>query len=83
MNRQVAKLLASSATCTLTAFISPYLADRALARTMHESSGIPFVEVFVDAPLAEVEKRDPKGLYKKAREGIIKGESPSYHLVVS
>lgn len=71
---QVAKLIASSSTATLTAFISPYLADRALARTIHEASSIPFVEVFVDAPLEEVEKRDPKGLYKKARAGIIKGE---------
>ncbi|GAA5918621.1 hypothetical protein JCM5296_000476, partial [Sporobolomyces johnsonii] len=68
----VAKLVASSCTTTLTAFISPYLADRALARTIHDESKIPFIEVFVDAPLEEVEKRDPKGLYKKARAGIIK-----------
>lgn len=70
---QVAKLVASSCTATLTAFISPYLADRALARKIHEESKIPFLEVFVDAPLEEVEKRDPKGLYAKARAGIIKG----------
>mgnify|MGYP001577122814 FL=1 len=70
---QVAKLVASSSTATLTAFISPYLADRTLARSIHDAAKIPFVEVFVDAPLAEVEKRDPKGLYKKARAGIIKG----------
>ncbi|KAM0746865.1 adenylyl-sulfate kinase [Meredithblackwellia eburnea MCA 4105] len=69
---EVAKLVASSSTVTLTAFISPYLADRLLARTIHDQSNIPFVEVFVDAPLEEVEKRDPKGLYKKAREGVIK-----------
>ena len=72
---QVAKLVASSSTATLTAFISPYLADRALARSIHDAAKIPFVEVFVDAPLEEVEKRDPKGLYKKARAGIIKGAS--------
>lgn len=71
---QVAKLVASSCTTTLTAFISPYLADRALARKIHEDSSIPFLEVFVDAPLEEVEKRDPKGLYAKARAGVIKGE---------
>lgn len=71
---QVAKLVASSCTATLTAFISPYLADRALARKIHEESKIPFLEVFVDAPLEEVEKRDPKGLYAKARAGVIKGE---------
>ena len=78
---QVAKLVASSSTATLTAFISPYLADRALARSIHEASSIPFVEVFVDAPLEEVEKRDPKGLYKKARAGIIKGELDSLRVV--
>ncbi|GAA5828171.1 hypothetical protein JCM5353_007817 [Sporobolomyces roseus] len=69
---EVAKLVASSCTTTLTAFISPYLADRQLARTIHDESKIPFIEVFVDAPLEEVEKRDPKGLYKKARAGVIK-----------
>lgn len=74
---QVAKLVASSCTATLTAFISPYLADRALARKIHEESKIPFLEVFVDAPLEEVEKRDPKGLYAKARAGVIKGEFPT------
>ncbi|SGZ13542.1 BQ5605_C028g10575 [Microbotryum silenes-dioicae] len=68
----VAKLIASSCTATLTAFISPYLADRQLARTIHDEAKIPFIEVYVDAPLEEVEKRDPKGLYKKARAGIIK-----------
>jgi len=45
-----------------------------LARTIHDESKIPFIEVFVDAPLEEVEKRDPKGLYKKARAGVIKGD---------
>ncbi|KDE04660.1 adenylyl-sulfate kinase [Microbotryum lychnidis-dioicae p1A1 Lamole] len=69
---EVAKLIASSCTATLTAFISPYLADRQLARTIHDEAKIPFIEVYVDAPLEEVEKRDPKGLYKKARAGIIK-----------
>ena len=70
---QVAKLVASSSQLCLTAFISPYLSDRALARSIHEATKIPFIEVYVDAPLEEVEKRDPKGLYKKAREGVIKG----------
>jgi adenylylsulfate kinase len=60
----------------LTAFISPYVSDRQLARELHEkhSSNVPFIEVFVDAPLSVVESRDPKGLYKKARAGEIKGE---------
>ena len=42
---------------------------------MHVKTGLPFIEVFVDAPLEVVEKRDPKGLYKKARAGEIKGVS--------
>ncbi|KAG5342908.1 Adenylyl-sulfate kinase [Termitomyces sp. Mn162] len=68
----VSKLFADSACVVVTAFISPYLVDRALARDLHVKSGIPFVEVFVDAPLHVVEARDPKGLYKKARTGEIK-----------
>ncbi|KAI0054967.1 adenylylsulfate kinase [Artomyces pyxidatus] len=65
--------LFSDATCiTLTAFISPYRADRALARDIHEKAGLAFVEVFIDAPLDVVEQRDPKGLYRKARAGEIK-----------
>ncbi len=72
---QVAKLFSDACAITLTAFISPYRADRAVARELHEKSGIAFVEVFVDAPLSVVEQRDPKGLYKKARAGEIKGAS--------
>ncbi|KAF2018779.1 adenylylsulfate kinase [Aaosphaeria arxii CBS 175.79] len=74
---EVAKLFADSSTIAITSFISPYRADRAIARDLHTSSSttedepLPFIEVFVDIPLAEAEKRDPKGLYKKAREGKI------------
>jgi len=57
----------------VTAFISPYRADRDLARKIHEEAGLNFIEVFVDAPLEVVEQRDPKGLYKKARAGEIRG----------
>lgn len=72
--QQVAKLFADSSTIALTSFISPYKADRAQARAMHEattddSTALPFIEVFVDIPVEEAEKRDPKGLYKKARAG--------------
>ena len=74
---QVSKLFADSCCITLTAFISPFRADRAVARELHEKAGLPFVEVFVDAPLSVVEQRDPKGLYKKARAGEIKGASLS------
>ena len=69
----MSKLFADAACICCTAFISPYRHDRAVAREVHEQAGIPFIEVFVDAPLAVVEARDPKGLYKKARAGEIKG----------
>ncbi|KAK1825643.1 adenylyl-sulfate kinase [Podospora conica] len=76
---EVAKLFADSSTIALTSFISPYRADRQIARDLHASpsqpgadDALPFIEVFVDVPLAEAEKRDPKGLYKKARAGEIK-----------
>ena len=70
---KVAKLFSDAAAITITAFISPYKADRELARKLHAEGKIPFIEVFVDAPLSVVEERDPKGLYKKARAGEIKG----------
>lgn len=69
---EVAKLFTDSCCVTLTSFISPYKQDRQTARELHEKDGLPFVEVFVDVPVDIAEKRDPKGLYKKAREGIIK-----------
>lgn len=54
--------------------ILPYLKDREQARKIHEDSGLRFFEVFVDTPLEVCEQRDVKGLYKKARAGIIKGK---------
>lgn len=69
---EVAKLFADATVVAMTAFISPYRADRDSARALHEAAGIPFIEVFVDAPLEVVESRDPKGLYKKAKAGEIK-----------
>jgi adenylylsulfate kinase len=56
----------------LNSFISPYLADRDNVRHLHKEGNLAFIEVFVDVSLAEAEKRDPKGLYKKARAGEIK-----------
>ena len=50
------------------------LQDRERARSLHQSSNLPFFEVFVDTPLEVCEERDVKGLYKKARAGIIRGE---------
>jgi adenylylsulfate kinase len=70
----VAALFASAGIVTLTAFVSPYRADRAAARKTVEQSGEPgdFIEIFVDAPIEVCEARDPKGLYKKARAGELK-----------
>ncbi|KAG8213858.1 adenylylsulfate kinase [Butyriboletus roseoflavus] len=69
---EVSKLFADAGCITITAFISPYRADREVARELHRKANLSFVEVFVDAPLTVVEQRDPKGLYKKARAGEIK-----------
>ena len=68
---EVGKLFVDAGLITITAFISPYRADRAIAgQTVGEDS---YFEVFCDTPLAVCEERDPKGLYKKARAGEIKG----------
>ncbi|CAI5759997.1 unnamed protein product [Candida verbasci] len=69
---EVAKLFNDSCCICLTSFISPYKSDRKLARELHEKDGLKFVEVYIDVPIEIAEQRDPKGLYKKAREGIIK-----------
>ncbi len=66
---EVAKLFTEAGLINLTAFISPYRDDRDLNRKIQGTGD--FIEVFVDAPLAVCEERDPKGLYKKARAGII------------
>ena len=67
----VAELFAQAGIITLTAFISPYRRDRDAVRAMLAPGD--FVEIHVKAPLEVCEKRDPKGLYKKARAGEIKG----------
>ena len=67
---EVAKLFADSGTIVMTAFISPYREDRKSAR---EVIGSDYVEVFVNTPVEECINRDPKGLYKKAIAGEIKG----------
>ena len=70
---EVAKLMADAGTVVITSFISPYRLDRRLAREIALQAGAEFVEVFVDAPLAVCEERDSKGLYQKARAGLLKG----------
>ncbi|NXQ61888.1 PAPS2 synthase, partial [Anthoscopus minutus] len=70
---EVARLFADAGLVCITSFISPFTKDRQNARKIHEAAGLPFFEIFVDAPLNICESRDVKGLYKKARAGEIKG----------
>merc|ERR1712072_142041 len=70
---EVSKLFAEAGAIVIAGLISPYAADRQFAREVHVNASLPFMEVFIDAPLSTVENRDPKGLYKKARAGQIKG----------
>ncbi|MBN2372411.1 adenylyl-sulfate kinase [bacterium] len=67
---EVANLFAQAGLIAMTAFISPYRADRDNARSLLQKGD--FIEVFVKVPLGVAEERDPKGLYKKARAGEIK-----------
>ena len=88
----VAELFAAAGLVTLTAFVSPYRRDReAVRRVVEAARPGAFVEVFIDTPLEVCEARDPKGLYKKARAGELKGmtgiddpyeppEKPELHL---
>ncbi len=69
----VARLLADAGVVAIVPLISPYRVARDLARRLHRAADLPFVEVFVDTPLAECERRDPKGLYAKARAGELRG----------
>lgn len=86
---EVARLMVDAGVVVITAFISPFQAERDTARELFEED--EFVEVFVDTPLEVAESRDPKGLYKKARNGEIpnftginspyeKPVSPEFHL---
>ena len=68
---EVCNLFADSQVITLSSFISPYREDRDLVRALHADNGLDFVECYVDCPLDVAEERDPKGLYEKARAGII------------
>jgi adenylylsulfate kinase len=67
---EVSKLFIDAGLIVITAFISPFKRDRALAREVIGDES--FIEVFVDAPLSECKRRDPKGLYKKVEQGLIK-----------
>jgi adenylylsulfate kinase len=69
---EVAKLFADAGLITMTSFISPYRKDRDTVRALHAAGQLPFVEIHVKTPIDVCEKRDPKGLYKKARAGELK-----------
>ncbi|AZB42874.1 adenylyl-sulfate kinase [Bacillus sp. FJAT-42376] len=68
---EVAKLFTDAGSVVITAFISPFKEDRSQVRELLDAD--EFIEVFADCPLDQCEARDPKGLYKKARNGEIKG----------
>ena len=70
---EVSALLADAGVVVLVALVSPYRADRDAARAVHAARGLPFLEVHVATPLEECDRRDPKGLYARARAGEITG----------
>jgi adenylyl-sulfate kinase len=69
----VARLLAESGSVALVSLVSPYAADREEAAALHTAAELQFFEVFVDAPLELCQRRDPKGLYARARAGELCG----------
>ncbi len=70
---EVARMFAESGSLALIALICPFEEDRRLIRALHEEVGLPYAEVFVDTSLDECERRDPKGLYRRARAGQLPG----------
>ena len=70
---EVALLFADAGLVALASLVSPYAADRLRVRERHEVGGLRFIEVYVDTPLEECERRDPKGLYARARAGELSG----------
>jgi adenylylsulfate kinase-like enzyme len=69
----VARLMADAGTVAIVSLVSPFAADREQARALVEAEGLPFHEVWVSTPVEECERRDPKGLYAKARAGELPG----------
>jgi len=70
---EVACLFADAGVVALVSLVSPYEADRSRVRELHAARELPFIEVFVDTPLEECERRDPKGLFARARAGELTG----------
>jgi bifunctional enzyme CysN/CysC len=69
----VARLLADAGLVVVSSLISPYRAGRQSARQLHEAAGLPFLEVYLDTPLSECQRRDPRGLYARAGRGELSG----------
>ncbi|MGK2882576.1 MAG: adenylyl-sulfate kinase [Mycobacterium sp.] len=67
------RLLADAGVVALASLVSPLRSDREIARALNDAAQLPFIEVYISTPLTECEKRDPKGLYKRARAGELKG----------
>ncbi len=70
---EVARLLADAGAVAIVSVVSPFAAGRQAARELHERDGIPFAEIFVNTPVEECMRRDPKGLYKRAMAGELTG----------
>jgi adenylylsulfate kinase len=78
---EVAKLFCDAGLFALTSFISPYRKDRDAARKIHEGNkagAMPFIEIYVKTPIEVCEQRDPKGLYKQAREAVAAGKGMGF-----
>ena len=73
------RLLADAGVVALASLVSPLKSDRETARALNDAAKLPFIEVHVATSLAECEKRDPKGLYARARSGELKGLTGSTH----
>jgi bifunctional enzyme CysN/CysC len=69
----VARMLADAGIVTVVALVSPAAADREAARELHDEAGLEFLEAWVDTPVEECERRDPHGLYARARAGTLSG----------
>lgn len=70
---EVARLFADAGLVALVSVVSPYAEARAFARELHERDGLRFIEVYVNTPIEECQRRDPKGLYARARAGQLSG----------
>ena len=70
---EVARLMADAGIVSLVPLVSPYRAGRDRARELHAAADLRFIEIFINTPIELCEQRDPKGLYKMARAGEIKG----------